>query len=66
LAAAAQSLRNPYAAIVVNPQKHEKINEKLAAALVDFLISEEAQRLIADYQISGQQLFHPTRLDTGG
>ena len=62
LAAAAESLRNPYAAIVVDPGKHEKINEKLANALVDFLLSDEAQRLIAGYRIAGRQLFHPTRL----
>jgi tungstate transport system substrate-binding protein len=63
LAAAAESLRNPYAVIAVSPQKHEKINSRLADALVDFLISDEAQRLIADYRISGQQLFYPTRID---
>jgi tungstate transport system substrate-binding protein len=61
LAAAAKSLRNPYAAIVVNPEKHEKINVKVANALVDFLISGKAQRLVSDYQVSGQRLFHPTR-----
>jgi tungstate transport system substrate-binding protein len=62
LAAAAESLRNPYAAIVVNPQRHPHIDAALANALVDFLISAEAQRLIAGYRISGRQLFHPTRL----
>ncbi len=65
LAAAAESLRNPYAAIVVNPAKHDKINEKLATAFVDFLISADAQRLIGDYRVGGQQLFHPTRLGGG-
>jgi tungstate transport system substrate-binding protein len=62
LAAAAESLRNPYAVIVVNPDKHEKINDELAGALVEFLISDEAQQLIDGYQVAGQQLFHPTRL----
>ena len=62
LAAAAKCLRNPYAAIVVNPDKHPKINARLANTLVDFLISDEGQRLIAGYKISGQQLFHPTRI----
>jgi tungstate transport system substrate-binding protein len=65
LAAAAASLRNPYAAIVVNPAKHEKIDERLANAFVDFLISVDAQRLIGDYRVGGQQLFHPTRLGGG-
>jgi tungstate transport system substrate-binding protein len=62
LAAPADSLRNPYAVIVVNPEKHEKINEPLANALVDFLISEEAQQWIAEYRVGGQPLFYPTRL----
>jgi tungstate transport system substrate-binding protein len=66
LAAPAESLQNPYAAVVVNPEKHEKINRKLADAFVDFLISGQAQRLIAGYQIAGQQLFYPTRLDSDG
>ena len=34
-------LRNPYAAIVVNRQKHPAVNARLAHALVDFLISAE-------------------------
>lgn len=63
LAANADILRNPYAAIVVNPEKHHQINTTLANAFVDFLISEKVQRLIASHQISGQQLFHPTRID---
>jgi tungstate transport system substrate-binding protein len=62
LAAPAENLRNPYAVIVVNPDKHEKVNDKLANALVDFLIADDAQRLIAGYQVAGQQLFYPTRI----
>ena len=63
LAAADVKLRNPYAAIVVNPAKHEKINAPLARAFVDYLVSEPAQRQIASYRVAGQQLFRPTRLD---
>lgn len=55
-------LRNPYAVIVVNPHKHEKVNVKLANALADFLIDPETQRQIGDYHVGGQPLFHPTRL----
>ena len=60
---AAESLRNPYAVIVINPKKHEQINAQLANAFVEFLISQETQQRIADYQIAQQQLFFPTRLD---
>ena len=63
LAKPAESLRNPYAAIVINPKKHKKINAQLAYAFVEFLISQETQQRIADYQIAQQQLFFPTRLD---
>ena len=57
------SLRNPYAAMTVNPDKHPRINAQLANAFVDFLISHEAQQLIASYHIDGHQLFRATRLD---
>ena len=60
----AAALKNPYAVIVVNPEKHPAINSGLANAFADFLISESAQRLIADYQVSGQRLFAPDRLPT--
>ena len=55
-------LRNPYAVMVVNPERHAEINTSLANAFADFLISEESQRLIAGYQVNGQSLFHPDRL----
>lgn len=55
-------LRNPYAVMVVNPERHSAINVDLANAFTEYLISDEAQRLIADCQVSGQPLFHPDRL----
>ena len=58
----ANSLRNPYAALVVNPAKHEMLNEILASAFVDYLISHPTQHQIADYRIAGRALFTPTRL----
>jgi tungstate transport system substrate-binding protein len=63
LSASADILRNPYAAIVVNPKKTDRINPALADAFVDFLISAQTQRRIQTYCIAGRQLFHPTRLD---
>jgi len=59
----ANSLRNPYAALVVNAARHDKLNAALAGAFVDFLISQPTQRQIADFRISGRALFTPTRLD---
>lgn len=55
-------LKNPYAVMVVNPEKSSAINADLANKFSDFLISKRAQQLIADYEIKGQRLFHPDRL----
>ncbi len=58
-------LRNPYAVLVVNPERHVAINASLADAFADFLISSEGQQLIAGYQANGQLLFYPDRLPAG-
>jgi tungstate transport system substrate-binding protein len=58
----ANDLQNPYAVMVVNPDKHPSINSELANKFADFLISQRAQQLIAEYEINGQRLFHPDRL----
>lgn len=62
LVGSSESLRNPYGIMVVNPQKHASVNDTLAHAFVDFMISRETQRLIRDYQIEGETLFSPLRL----
>jgi tungstate transport system substrate-binding protein len=61
LVTAADELKNPYAVLVVNPQKHNSVNQKLADAFAEFLISETAQRLIGEFQVNGKQLFYPQR-----
>jgi tungstate transport system substrate-binding protein len=63
LVARSSALKNPYAAMVVNPDKHPSLNAEPAQAFVDYLISEQAQKLIADYQIDGRKLFRPDRLN---
>ena len=55
-------LRNPYAAIVVNPSKSTLIDSNLANQFVDFLIADATQRRIADYTANGEPFFTPTRL----
>lgn len=62
LAAASESLRNPYAAIVVNGDKHPHVNASLGSGFVDYLISRPTQQRIAKFTVSGQPLFRPTRL----
>lgn len=52
-------LSNPYHYIIVNPQRHSHIKKDLAKAYVDFLQSQQGQRLIREYQVNGEPLFHP-------
>lgn len=52
-------LLNPYGAIPVNPEKHPQRNFRMAVAFVKFLISEEGQKLIADFKKKGETLFMP-------
>ena len=52
-------LFNQYGVILVNPAKHPAVKQELGQAFIDWLISPEGQKAIADYQINGQQLFFP-------
>ena len=63
LNAPSDEMKNSYGMLVVNPQRHPRVQSKLANAFVDFVISEDGQRLIEEYTIDGEQLFHPLRLD---
>jgi tungstate transport system substrate-binding protein len=58
-------LLNPYGVIPVNPQKYPQRNYKAAVAFAKFLISEEGQRLIADFKKGGESLFFPIARDFG-
>jgi tungstate transport system substrate-binding protein len=50
-------LFNQYGVILVNPEKHPSVKKAEGQAFIDWLISPEGQKAIADYQINGQQLF---------
>lgn len=52
-------LFNPYGIIAVNPAKHRHVNYKGAMALIEWLTSSEGRRAIADFKVSGEQLFFP-------
>jgi len=52
-------LLNPYAAILVNPERYPQRNFNLAVAFVKFLISEEGQNLIAEFRKDNKTLFIP-------
>jgi tungstate transport system substrate-binding protein len=52
-------LFNQYGVILVNPAKHPSVKKELGQAFIDWLVSAEGQKAIADYKIDGQQLFFP-------
>lgn len=58
-------LFNQYGVILVNPQKHKHVKKELGQAFIDWLISPEGQKAIADYQIGGQQPFFPNANSPG-
>ncbi|WP_411903204.1 ABC transporter substrate-binding protein [Methylorubrum thiocyanatum] len=53
-------LFNPYGVMLVNPDKHPSVKVKEGQALIDWLVSSEGQKAIADYTINGEQLFFPS------
>jgi tungstate transport system substrate-binding protein len=56
-------LFNQYGVMLVNPQKHPHVKKELGQAFIDWLVSPEGQKAIADYKINGQQLFYPNAND---
>jgi tungstate transport system substrate-binding protein len=52
-------LFNQYGIILVNPAKHKHVKKEMGQAFIDWLVSAEGQKAIADYKIGGQQLFFP-------
>lgn len=55
-------LYNPYGIIAVNPELHPHVNHDGAMALVNWIVSEKAQKLIAEFRKGGDQLFYPDAL----
>jgi len=54
---------NQYGVILVNPQKHPNVKRELGQAFIDWLVSPEGQKGIANYKINGEQLFFPNATD---
>ena len=54
---------NQYGVMLVNPDKHPNVKKELGQQFVDWLVSAEGQKAIADYKIDGQQLFYPNASD---
>jgi tungstate transport system substrate-binding protein len=54
-----QRLFNQYGVMLVNPERHPNVKKVLGQQFVNWLISPEGQRAIANYEIDGHQLFYP-------
>ena len=52
-------LFNQYGVMLVNPAKHAGVKAKDGQAFIDWLVSAEGQKVIADYKVGGEQLFFP-------
>jgi tungstate transport system substrate-binding protein len=58
-------LFNQYGVILVNPAKHPTIKKADGQAFIDWLVSAEGQKAIADYKLGGEQLFFPNADQAG-
>ena len=58
-------LFNQYGVMLVNPAKHPTVKAALGQQFIDWLVSTEGQKAIADYKIGGEQLFYPNASDAG-
>jgi tungstate transport system substrate-binding protein len=55
----APELYNPYHIIIVNPKKHPHVKLQSAVKYTGFVRSDKGQRIIREFKVSGEELFHP-------
>jgi tungstate transport system substrate-binding protein len=56
-------LFNQYGVMLVNPAKHPSVKKELGQQFIDYLVSPQGQKDIANYKIEGEQLFYPNAED---
>jgi tungstate transport system substrate-binding protein len=54
---------NQYGIMLVNPAKHPNVKKELGQQFIDWIVSPEGQKAIANYKINGEQLFYPNASD---
>lgn len=59
-------LFNQYGVILVNPETHKHVKKAEGQAFIDWLVSGEGQKAIADYKLNGQPLFFPNAKKASG
>lgn len=52
-------LFNQYGVILVSPEKHPHVKTEQGQQFIDWLLSGNGQKAIADFKFDGQQLFYP-------
>jgi tungstate transport system substrate-binding protein len=52
-------LLNQYGIMLVNPARHPNVKVRDGLAFLDWVLSPEGQKAIADYKIGGERLFFP-------
>jgi tungstate transport system substrate-binding protein len=57
-------LFNQYGVTLVNPEKFPSVKKADGEAFIDWLLSPEGQKVIADYKIGGEQVFYPNHQPT--
>jgi tungstate transport system substrate-binding protein len=58
-------LFNQYGIMLVNPKKFAHVKKDMGQAFLDWIVSAEGQKAIADYKRNGQQLFFPNANQAG-
>jgi tungstate transport system substrate-binding protein len=56
---------NQYGVMLVNPQKCPNVKADLGQQFVDWVVSADGQKTIANYKINGEQLFYPNASEPG-
>lgn len=54
-------LRNTYSVVVLDERRHPEIAGAQARKLADWLVGAEAGRIVADFRVAGETLFHVIR-----
>ena len=52
-------LFNQYGIVLVSPARHPSVKKAEGQAFIDWILSPEGQKAVADYRIGGEQLFFP-------
>ena len=65
LVAGDKRLFNQYGVMLVSPDKHPHVKKELGQAFIDWLVSPDGQKAIADYKVNGEQLFFSNAMVPG-